>query len=217
MPSRINDARPTAALIKRFHLQGDYRPQMDETVVPVVLVGDLDEPEVPTSFGTPPGPDLAMRGWGLVMAGGVSSQALLIRAGAAPLNLERILVWGNAATLIGVFQGRQLGGTIVIGGGAWGARRQGQPSATFEVVTLAPGQPLPANQLLAVIPCGSFEVSGDWCELGISLQQGAIPMPVGAVEPLSIITLVPLSEFTPNFPTVVDGNGLVTISAQWRE
>jgi hypothetical protein len=42
MPSRINTAGPTHALIEAFKLQGDYRPQMDETVSPVVVIGRLD-------------------------------------------------------------------------------------------------------------------------------------------------------------------------------
>lgn len=42
MPSHINTAEPTAALIRAFRLQGDFRPTMDEVVSPVVLIGRLD-------------------------------------------------------------------------------------------------------------------------------------------------------------------------------
>lgn len=52
MPKQINTYKVGQSLVRMFALKGRYQPVLDETIVPVVVVGEEPTPEAIPGFGT---------------------------------------------------------------------------------------------------------------------------------------------------------------------
>lgn len=153
MPKQINTYKIGQSLVRMFGLKGRYQPVLDETIVPVVLVGEQPTPDAIAGFGSQ-----------ICAAAGVGNQNVVIFSN--PTGSGRLVIVDQVTISTPAADWVQIDTATAAGGGA----KRRRDLRTVEIISLT------VRVAAGVIVLGQYLVHTDLMsppvEIGVTLTPG---------------------------------------------